>query len=214
MTSASDPSLRSIRLLIVDDHPVVREGLRAVLSQHADFVVVGEAQDGLAAVEAWRRLRPDVTLMDLRLTGMDGAEAIAAIRQIDPAARVIVITSFETRADVERALTAGARGLLLKSMPAEQLMDSVRRVHSGLKAIDSQLMQRFRVAGALPDLTAREIDVLRRVVQGQRNQQIADALDVSLSTVKFHLNQILAKLDARDRTEAAMIAVREGIVRL
>lgn len=206
--------MSAIRLLIVDDHPVVREGLRIVFSLCKDFDVVGAAENGPAAVEAFERLRPDVTLTDLWMPDMDGLELAAALRKLEPAAKVIILTSFETRADVDRALASQVDGFLLKASPTEEILDSVRRVHSGLTALSTHLMRNSRNQKDLPRLTSREVEVLERVVHGYRNQQIAQELEISLSTVKFHLNRILEKLGAQDRTEAAIMAVRDGFIRL
>ncbi|UXI67051.1 response regulator [Tahibacter amnicola] len=201
-----------IRLMLVDDHMVVREGLRTVLEQQEEFQVVAEAADGNAAVEAYRRHRPDILLVDLRLPGMDGPEVIRAVRELDAQARCIVLSSFDARADVERALAAGARGYLVKAAGAQELMTAIRRVHHGLRAVEPRLQERVRRISAATFLTPRELDVLRHVVAGLRNHQIAKAMLVSVSTVKFHLQHILEKLDAHDRTEAAVIAVRDGLV--
>lgn len=203
---------RRIRVYIVDDHPVVREGLRAVLGLGADCEVVGEAANGRAAIDGYDRERPDVVIMDLRLPVLSGLEAIEAIRRLDPQARIIAITSFGGDAEIRRALDAGALGLLLKGAAGKELVEAVRRVHEGRQYIAADAADELRGGQGAPDLTRRETDVLRLMAEGQRNHEIAAALGLSLGTVKVHVNRILEKLDAVDRTEAVTRALRRGLI--
>lgn len=212
MTSNPNPM---IRLLIVDDHPVVRDGLVAILHQgEPDLEVVGEAGDGREAVAAWRTLRPTVTIMDLQLPGLTGVEAIQAIRREDPEARVLVLTTFDGDADIQRALEAGARGYLLKSVRRATLIEAVRAVASGQRYLPPATAARLVEAMESERLTPRELDVLKLLAQGQRNREIADALGLAEPTVKIHVNNLLRKLQVKDRTEAAVVALRRGIIHL
>lgn len=204
-----------IRLLIVDDHPVVRDGLVAILHQgEPDLEVVGEAGDGKEAVAAWRTLRPTVIIMDLQLPGLSGVEAIKAIRREDPEARVLVLTTFDGDADIQRALEAGARGYLLKSVRRATLIEAVRAVAAGQRYLPPATAARLVEAMEAERLTARELDVLKLLAQGQRNREIADALGLAEPTVKIHVNNLLRKLQVKDRTEAAVVALRRGIIHL
>ncbi|WP_243303139.1 response regulator [Geothrix oryzisoli] len=204
-----------IRLLIVDDHPVVRDGLVAILHQaEPDLEVVGEAGDGKEAVATWRTLRPTVTIMDLQLPGQSGVEAIAAIRREDPDARVLVLTTFDGDADIQRALEAGARGYLLKNMRRGTLIEAVRAVAAGQRYLPPATAARLVEGMESERLTARELDVLRLLAEGQRNREIAEALGLAEPTVKIHVNNLLRKLQVKDRTEAAMVALRRGIIHM
>ncbi|WP_306590893.1 response regulator transcription factor [Geothrix sp. 21YS21S-4] len=204
-----------IRLLIVDDHPVVRDGLVAILHQgEPDLEVVGEAGDGREAVNAWRTLRPTVTIMDLQLPGQSGVEAITAIRREDPTASILVLTTFDGDADIQRALEAGARGYLLKSVRRAILIEAVRAVASGQRYLPPATAARLVEAMEAEKLTARELDVLRLVAEGQRNREIAETLGLAEPTVKIHVNNLLRKLQVKDRTEAAVVALRRGLVHL
>jgi DNA-binding NarL/FixJ family response regulator len=204
-----------IRLLIVDDHPVVRDGLVAILHQgEPDLEVVGEAGDGKEAVALWRELRPTVTIMDLQLPGQSGVQAISAIRREDPEARVLVLTTFDGDADIQRALEAGARGYLLKSVRRAVLIEAVRAVASGLRYLPPSTAARLVEAMEAEKLTGREMDVLALLAKGHRNREIADELGLAEPTVKIHVNNLLRKLQAKDRTEAAVIALKRGIIHL
>lgn len=204
-----------IRLLIVDDHPVVRDGLVAILHQgEPDLEVVGEAGDGKEAVAIWRSLRPTVTIMDLQLPGLSGVEAIAAIRREDPDARILVLTTFDGDADIQRALEVGARGYLLKSMRRATLIEAVRAVAAGQRYLPPATAARLVEAMETERLTARELDVLKLLAQGHRNREIADELGLAEPTVKIHVNNLLRKLQVKDRTEAAMVALKRGIIHL
>jgi two-component system NarL family response regulator len=203
-----------IKVFVVDDHPVVREGLRAVLELRADCEVVGEAADGRAAIEGYERLRPDVIIVDIRLPVVGGIEAIGAIRQLDPEARIIAITSYGGDAEIRRALDAGARGLLLKGASGAEVVDAVRRVYSGRTYIAADATDELRAGSDSPNLTRRESEVLTLMADGLRNHQIAQTLGLSVGTVKVHVNRILEKLDAVDRTEAVTRALRRGLITL
>ena len=204
-----------IRLLIVDDHPVVRDGLVSILSEgEPDLEVVGEAGDGKEAVAAWRNLRPTVTIMDLQLPGQTGVEAIQAIRREDPEACILVLTTFDGDADIQRALEAGARGYLLKSVRRATLIEAVRAVASGQRYLPPSTAARLLEAMESERLTPREIDVLKLLAEGKRNREIADTLGLAEPTVKIHVNNLLRKLQAKDRTEAAVIALKRGLIHL
>jgi two-component system NarL family response regulator len=204
-----------LRLLIVDDHPVVRDGLVAILHQgEPDLEVVGEAGDGLEAVATWRKVHPTVTIMDLQLPGQSGVEAIKAIRREDPDARILVLTTFDGDADIQRALEAGARGYLLKSVRRAILIEAVRAVAAGQRYLPPATAARLVEGMESEKLTAREMDVLKLLAQGQRNREIADELGLAEPTVKIHVNNLLRKLQAKDRTEAAMIGLKRGIIHL
>jgi DNA-binding NarL/FixJ family response regulator len=204
-----------IRLLIVDDHKVVRVGLRTMIEAEPDMKVVAEAADGASAVAAFARHRPDVTLLDLRLPDQPGAQVIAELRRLDPGAKVIVLTSFDGDEDIYRAIEAGARGYLLKgTFPDGILEEAIRTVHAGDRVIPREVASRLadRVVG--PVLTAREVAVLELVARGLSNREIGLALSTTAGTVKTHLKRIYDKLGVGDRTAAALAAIQRGIVSL
>jgi DNA-binding NarL/FixJ family response regulator len=204
----------TIRILIVDDHAIVRQGFAALLQTVPGFAVVAEAGDGEEAVELFRRHRPDVTLMDLRLPKLNGVDAIARIRGEWPGARVIVLTTYDGDEDIYRAMQAGAKGYLLKGMDLKELTEAVRTVHAGKSRIPSQVAEKLaeRMSGAT--LTARELEVLQLIVAGKSNREIGNALFISEATVKTHVNSLLSKLGVEDRTQAATTALQRGIVHL
>ncbi len=201
-----------IRVLTVDDHPLLREGIAAVIEGQVDMQLVGEATNGREALERYRTLQPDVTLMDLRMPDMNGIEAITAIRAEFPAARIIVLTTYTGDAQALGALKAGASAYLLKSMLRKDLLDTIRTVHAGKRRIPPEIATEIAEHAADDALTEREIEVLRRVAVGNSNKQIAAQLSISEGTVKAHMKSILPKLAARDRTHAVMIAVKRGII--
>jgi DNA-binding NarL/FixJ family response regulator len=203
-----------IRVLSVEDHPLLREGIAAIINSQPDMSLAGAPANGKDAVEAFRALRPDITLMDLRLPDLNGIEVIIAIRSEFPDARIIVLTTFEGDVEVQRALKAGARGYLLKSMPPQQMVETIRRVHSGQKYISPEIAAGLAEHMSDEDLSGREVDVLRHVATGNRNRDIAERLFIAEETVKVHLKHILHKLGANDRTQAVAIAVRRGIIHL
>ena len=204
----------TIKILIVDDHHIVRQGLAALLKTVTGFEVVGEASDGEQAVELHRRHKPDVTLMDLRLPKMNGVEAITKIRADFPAARIVVLTTFDGDEDIYRALQAGAKGYLLKGMDLAELSDAIRTVHAGRTRIPPRVAEKLaeRMSGAT--LTAREMEVLRLIVAGKSNKDIGNALFISEATVKTHVNSLLSKMGVEDRTQAATTALQRGLVHL
>lgn len=207
-------SPRRIRVLCVDDHEVLRQGLTAVLSTQPDMEVVAEAGDGAAAVEAFQRHRPDVTLMDLRLPKLSGSEAIAAIRRDTPNARVVVLTTYDGIDDIHRALHAGARGYLLKDTLRRELVEAVRTVHRGGFWVSPPVAQRLAESMPHTSLTPRELDILGCIVRGLSNKEIAVELGVAEGTVRIHVSHVLEKLGVSDRTQAAVAAIERGIFHL
>ena len=203
-----------IRVLSVDDHPSLREGIAIVINNEPDMVLVSQASTGAEAIQRFREHQPDVTLMDLRLPDLSGIDAMIAIRQEYPEARVIMLTTFEGDVEIQRALQAGARGYLLKNMPPRELVQVIRQVHSGKKGIPQAIAAHLAEHMADEELTPREVEVLQRVSGGNRNRDIAEQLFISEETVKVHIKHIMEKLAARDRTEAIAIAVRRGIIQL
>jgi two-component system NarL family response regulator len=205
----------AIRVLIADDHPVVREGVAAMIERRPDMTVVAEAATGREAVAAYRAARPDVVLMDLRMPDMTGVEAIGAIRGEFPGARIIVLTTYDGDEDIYRGLQAGARAYLLKDAPRDDLLDAIRAVHAGQSRIPPAVAARLaeRVLAG-PELTARELEVLQGIVAGRSNKEIGAALGISEGTVKAHVNSILGKLGVADRTQAVTTALQRGIVHL
>jgi len=199
---------------VVEDHHIVRQGLVALLATIPDMTVVAEAADGKQAIGLFRQHRPDVTLMDLRLPGMSGVEAVEQIRHEFAAARVIVLTTFDGDEDIYRALQAGARGYLLKGMFGDELMDAIRAVHSGKSRIPPLVAERLAERMGGPSLTSRELEVLELIVLGNSNKEIGGELAISEATVKTHVNSILDKLGVTDRTQAVRTALQRGIVHL
>jgi two-component system NarL family response regulator len=205
---------QTIRIMIVEDHAVVRQGLAALLRMVPEFVIVAEAADGRQAIEEYRKHQPDVTLMDLRLPQMNGVDAIGRIRLEFPNARIIVLTTFDGDEDIFRALQAGARGYLLKGMSGEELMEAIRSVYAGKSRIPAPVAERLAERMSAPALTSRETEVLQLIVGGNSNKEIAGALNISEATVKTHINSLLGKLGVTDRTQAATTALQRGIVHL
>jgi DNA-binding NarL/FixJ family response regulator len=198
----------------VDDHPLLREGIAAVINNQPDMVMVAQAASAQEAIEQYRHHRPQVTLMDLRLPDMSGIETLIAIRSEFPDARIIMLTTFEGDVEIKRALEAGARGYMLKSMPPKDLVEVVRQVHAGKKRIPPQLAAQLAEHMSDEVLTEREVEVLGQIAGGNRNRDIAERLFISEETVKVHIKHIMEKLGASDRTQAVAIGVRRGIIEL
>ena len=207
-------SAERIRVFSVDDHPLLREGIAAVINNQPDMVIVAQAANAQDAIEQYRAHRPHVTLMDLRLPDMSGIETLIAIRSEFPDARIIMLTTFEGDVEIKRALEAGARGYILKSMPPKELVEVVRQVHAGKKRIPPQLAAQLAEHMSDEVLTEREVEVLGQIAGGNRNRDIAERLFISEETVKVHIKHIMEKLGASDRTQAIAIAVRRGIIQL
>lgn len=203
-----------IRVLSVDDHPLLREGIAAIINSQPDMSLVGTAPTAAEAIRLFREHRPDVTLMDLRLPDSSGIDAVIAIRSEFPNARILILTTFDGDVEIQRALAAGAQGYLLKSMPPAELLAGIRQVHAGRKRIPTEIAAQLAEHMGEESLTSREIEVLEHLAGGNRNRDIADRLFISEETVKVHVKHIMEKLGASDRTQAVAVAVRRGIIRL
>ena len=203
-----------IRVMSVDDHPLMREGIATMVRNQPDMTLVAEAASGADALARFREHRPDITLMDLRLPDRNGIDVLIAIRAEYPEARVIMLTTFEGDVEMQRALQAGARGYLLKSMPPSELIGGIRDVHAGRKRIPPAVAAQLAEHMSEEHLTARELDVLRQAANGNRNRDIAARLFITEETVKVHMKHLMEKLGAKDRTEAVAIAVRRGMIHL
>lgn len=204
----------TIRVILVDDHPVVRFGLAAIIGLQPDMTVVAEAGSGDEACAICDRQAADVVLMDLRLPGLSGVEAIRAIRKAHPRLRFIVLTTYDGDEDIHRALEAGAQAYLLKGMSHNDLVNAIRKVHAGLKFIPASVSKSLAERPPHSELSARELEVLELIVKGRSNREIGEALGISEATVKWHINIILSRLNVSDRTQATVAALQRGIVHL
>lgn len=203
-----------IRIFSVDDHPLLREGIAAIINSQPDMLVVGSASSGREAIQKYREFMPDVTLLDLRLPDMSGVDVLIQIRADFPDARVVLLTTFDGDVEIRRALAAGARGYLLKSMPPNDIVEGIRQVHAGKKRIPPEIAAQLAEHMGEETLTDREIEVLTHLAGGNRNRDIAERLFISEETVKVHVKHIMEKLGASDRTQAVAVAVRRGIINL
>jgi DNA-binding NarL/FixJ family response regulator len=203
-----------IRVLSIDDHPLVREGIAALINNQADMLLAAQGATGKEAIQLFRDHRPDIVLLDVLLPDMNGIDAMITIRSEFPEARIIVVTSSEGDVEMQRALEGGAAGYIVKSMPPQALVEAIRKVHAGKKAIPPEVAARLADHYGDEELTTREIEILQQVAEGNRNRDIADKLFISEGTVKVHIQHIMAKLGASDRTQAITIAVRRGIIHL
>jgi DNA-binding NarL/FixJ family response regulator len=203
-----------IRVLSVDGHPLFQEGIGSIINSQADMALVGTASNGSEGIEAFRALTPDVTLMDHRLPDLCGLDVMIALRSEFPGARVVMLTTLEGDMDVQRAIKAGARGYLLKSMPPKETLETIRQVHAGRKVIPPEIAAAFAEHLGKEALSGREVQVLQQVAAGRRNREIAAKLFIAEETVKAHLRHIMDKLSANDRTQSVTIAARRGIIHL
>jgi DNA-binding NarL/FixJ family response regulator len=203
-----------IRIMSVEDHPVFREGLGTIIASQSDMILVSQASDAVEALAEFRRHRPDIILMDLRLAGASGRDALIAIRGECPQARVIMLTTADSDGEIQRAMQAGASGYILKSMPKNELLGVIRTVHAGRRYLPPEVAARLSEHFGEDNLTDRELQVLRLIRDGHRNKQIADQLAIAETTVNFHIKNLVDKLQANDRTHAVTIAVRRGLLEI
>ncbi|MEM9567537.1 MAG: response regulator transcription factor [Cyanobacteria bacterium P01_E01_bin.34] len=203
-----------ITLLVVEDHGIVRQGIVSILQRQAEFIVVAEARDGLEAVDLHETHQPDVTLMDLRMPNLEGVDAISRIRDRTPDAKIIILTTYDTDEDIYRGLQAGARGYILKDADFEDLIDAVRTVYNNLRYLPTNVALKLAERMSSDELTEREQEVLNLMVRGSSTSALAEKLNLSEGTVKFHINHIFQKLGVNDRTQAVVVALRRGLARL
>ena len=213
-TATIETATTPIRVLCADDHPLVRKGIASILSNETDVVLVGEAGGGQEAVDLFRKLKPDVVLMDLRMPEMNGIEATRIIRAEAPETKIIALTSYDGDQDIYRAIEAGVRGYILKEMVHTEVLRAIRTVHAGKRLMPAEVAERLSEYFLQMALTPREVEVLRFVAKGMANKEIAHQLGTASGTIKMHIQNILAKLDASDRTHAVTIALERGILHL
>jgi DNA-binding NarL/FixJ family response regulator len=213
-TTLTETITTPIRVLCADDHPLVRKGIASILANETDVVLVGEAGSGEEAVEQFRKLKPDVVLMDLRMPDMNGIEATRIIRSEAPETKIIALTSYDGDQDIYRAIEAGVRGYILKEMVHTEVLRAIRTVHAGKRLMPAEVAERLSEYFPQMALTPREVEVLRLVAKGMANKEIAHQLGTASGTIKMHIQNILAKLDAADRTHAVTIALERGILHL
>jgi DNA-binding NarL/FixJ family response regulator len=206
--------VRKIRVLCVDDHPIVRDGIAAIINLQPDMTLAGDAGTGSEALERFSELRPDVALVDLQLPDMSGFDLITKIKDKSPNARVVVLSSHEGDVDIQRALEAGAQGYVVKGLVREELLETIRSVHAGKRRLPAAVAQKLTEHMADEPISPRELEVLSLMAAGKRNKEIADELSIAEDTVKMHVRNILSKLQVNDRTEAVTIALRRGIIHL
>lgn len=212
MTNTTNPLVNPIRILIVDDHPVVRAGLASMLSTHAELQVIGSASSGEEALVMIQHHIPDIVLLDLRMPGLNGIDMLVAAKKNGSQVRAIILTSYETDEDIYRAVQAGAQGYLLKDTPFKEMLEAIRAVNAGKRYIPQQIAQRLAERMMRTELTARELEILKMLAKGPTNKQIGHALGISDYTVRNHVNSIIEKLEVSDRTEAATTAIQRGII--
>lgn len=203
-----------IRILVVDDHPMLRGGVAAMVATESDMELAGEAADGIDAVAAFEQLRPDIVLLDLQMPRMNGLEVLGALRRLDPMSRIIVLTTYDGDVQALRALKAGASGYLLKTSLRKELIDAIRAVHAGRRYILAEVAHEIALHATEDSLSQREINILEQVAKGQSNKAVARAFNLSEDTIKAHLRSIFSKLDVGDRTEAVTVALKRGILTL
>lgn len=208
------PAPDGLRILVADDHLVYRMGIRTLLENEPGMRVVGEAGSGEAAIELYRRLRPDVMLLDLRMPGRGGVEVVETVLTESPSARILVVTSYQTEEEIFRVLRAGALGYILKDMGREMLLEAIRSVEAGIRWVSPTIERQYLERSARQALTAREVEVIRLLARGLTNREIAGVFRISESTVKNHVNSLLAKLEVSDRTEAVTLCLVRGIISL